>query len=176
MSALMAMLITVGLSDILPADAPPVPDQLAPSARLAPEDARRMRDSETLRSTSTEVTIQRRVIIRIPIMPVPDTDAALPMAGALTIVRAPREPECLAMRDIRGATIRGRDDVVLISGLGMYYRARLERGCRAQAFQSGFYLQPSPDGAVCAGRDMLRARSGATCLIDGFNLIRGRRP
>jgi hypothetical protein len=43
--------------------------------------------------------------------------------------------------------------------------AVLEKMCRARDFYSGFYIERSPDGMICAGRDKLQSRSGANCRI-----------
>ncbi len=43
--------------------------------------------------------------------------------------------------------------------------AVLEKACRARDFYSGFYVERSPDGQICAERDKLQARSGANCRI-----------
>lgn len=43
--------------------------------------------------------------------------------------------------------------------------AALEKMCHARDFYSGFYVERSPDGLICAGRDKLQSRSGANCRI-----------
>jgi hypothetical protein len=55
-------------------------------------------------------------------------------------------------------------------------RARLDHGCRALDFYSGFYLRPAPDGNICADRDSVRARSGASCEISRFRRLVAERP
>lgn len=43
--------------------------------------------------------------------------------------------------------------------------ASLDRTCRARDFYSGFYLERNADGKLCADRDMLLSRNGASCRI-----------
>ncbi|MFT3966536.1 MAG: hypothetical protein QM690_11720, partial [Sphingobium sp.] len=79
---------------------------------------------------------------------------------------APRQRAgCLALVSIRGASIHDRAGIVFVTNGDTRYQAALERGCRPVDFQSGFYLSPSADGSLCAGRDLLHARSGLKCAI-----------
>ncbi|MEH6660794.1 MAG: hypothetical protein V7679_04010, partial [Parasphingorhabdus sp.] len=45
-------------------------------------------------------------------------------------------------------------------------RAQLEDTCQARSFYSGFYVEKTKDGKICAGRDILHSRTGAKCEID----------
>ena len=47
-------------------------------------------------------------------------------------------------------------------------RAQLEENCQARSFYSGFYMEKSADGKMCAGRDILHSRTGAKCEIERF--------
>jgi hypothetical protein len=51
------------------------------------------------------------------------------------------------------------------------FTAELEKGCQARDFYSGFLVAKSSDGMICKERDKLRARSGATCEVNGFRQI-----
>ena len=131
-------------------------------------------ESDSLPQSSV-VTIRRRIIIRIPMMPivrpvVPDPDEAT-MRGFVPL-RPDPGPLCIAHRQVRGASISDRNGVVFVMTGNKRFQAGLERGCRPADFQSGFYINPTADGAVCAGRDLLHARSGANCLITRFSRIR----
>ncbi|KQM18825.1 hypothetical protein [Novosphingobium sp. Leaf2] len=44
-------------------------------------------------------------------------------------------------------------------------RAEVGRSCRARDFYSGFYLERSEDGRLCANRDTLLSRSGMNCTL-----------
>lgn len=129
-------------------------------------------ESDSLPQSSV-VTIRRRIIIRIPMMPMtlplsPDPAA---MRGMVPLRTEPG-PLCITHRHVRGASISDRNGVVFMMSGNKRYQAGLERGCRPADFQSGFYINPTADGAVCAGRDLLHARSGANCLITRFSRIR----
>jgi hypothetical protein len=40
----------------------------------------------------------------------------------------------------------------------------------------GVYVRPNADGMICADRDAFRARSGGSCGIERFRLLRPREP
>jgi hypothetical protein len=67
-------------------------------------------------------------------------------------------------------TKRGNVDLILIDGERL--RAKIGGGdCRSLDYYSGFYIRPGRDGQVCADRDALRVRSGATCQIESFKTL-----
>jgi len=74
-------------------------------------------------------------------------------------------PRCVKIKRLIGAAITSRRGVDLVLRGDDRLRARLGRGCRTADLYSGFYIQPSEDGALCAGRDRVLARSGAECEI-----------
>jgi hypothetical protein len=43
--------------------------------------------------------------------------------------------------------------------------AALERACNARDYYSGFYIERSDDGQLCARRDLLQSRAGASCKV-----------
>jgi hypothetical protein len=116
-----------------------------------------------------QLTIEQRVIIRVPL--------ARP-SGRVAEAAPPRieweekkGPKCIALRSIQRATITTGSGVDLILLDTKRYRAKLERGCRSADFWSGFYVEPSKDGSLCAGRDTIQARTGVACEIDGFKKL-----
>ena len=48
--------------------------------------------------------------------------------------------------------------------------AALERSCSPQDFYSGFYIERQ-DGQLCAKRDHLQSRAGASCQISRLNRL-----
>lgn len=119
------------------------------------------------------MTIQQRVIIRVPMGP-----RATAQARARSAAPEPSEewkekkgPKCVALRSIRSAAIVTPDGVDLILADEHRYRAKLERGCRSMGFYSGFYVEPQADRSLCAGRDELQARSGLACSITSFKRL-----
>lgn len=163
------------MSQLAPPFAPlleEVGPELVPTFNGAPADRRgsgRVVDDETVGSlppgATGTVTIERRVIVRIPMLREPMAGA--PAVGPKGEAAAPMRPRstCLPLRAIKGASIHDRAGIVFVTTTDSRYQAALERGCRPVDFQSGFYLAPSSDGAICAGRDMLNARSGLRCTI-----------
>lgn len=85
-------------------------------------------------------------------------------------------PRCVALRSIRAAAIVVRNGVDLILSDQHRYRARLEKGCDAVGFYSGFYVEPHADGSLCSARDELQARSGMSCAIDSFKRLIAAEP
>ena len=79
-------------------------------------------------------------------------------------------PQCIAVDQLAGAAVGG-DTVDLMLRGGNRVRARLDGDCPALDFYAGFYLKPSADGLVCAGRDSIRSRSGDSCTISGFKKL-----
>jgi hypothetical protein len=116
----------------------------------------------------TQLTIRERVIVRVPRMPVGPVRAALPPVTW----KEKGGPKCVAVADLAGALVTQPDAVDLVLVGGKRLRAKLDGECRPLDFYSGFYLKPSSDGKVCADRDAIRARSGATCPISRFRTLK----
>jgi hypothetical protein len=117
-----------------------------------------------------QLTIHERLIIRIPRV------AAAPR-GARVVTPAPvewqekRGPECLRVTALTGAAIDTKGDVDLVIEGARRIRAKLDDDCPTLDFYAGFYLRPTSDGQICAGRDAIRSRSGALCPISKFRTL-----
>ena len=83
--------------------------------------------------------------------------------------------KCQPLAGFAAAVATESDHMDLLVRDGTRLRARFNRGCRGEDFYAGFYVRPSPDGMLCAGRDSVRARSGMTCRIDKFRRLRAER-
>ncbi len=112
-----------------------------------------------------QLTIHERLIIRIPRMSPARSRVAVP------VWREKKGPRCIEMRSLTGAAIGGENDVDLVVDGVKRVRAKLDDECSAVNFASGFYLRPTSDGKICAGRDVIRARTGASCAIDRFRRL-----
>ena len=55
---------------------------------------------------------------------------------------------------------------------GQLYRLFLARECPALSFYQGFYYRPERAGQLCAGRDVIGARSGGECPIASIIAVR----
>jgi len=126
-----------------------------------------------------QVTIEQRVIIRIPVVQArgPQRQSAREDATTASPPPPPRllrevdGPRCLALARIRGAIISPNNDIVMVSGRREQFRPHFSRACRAVDFYAGFYIEPAEDGALCARRDELHARNGSSCAIERFSRL-----
>ena len=118
----------------------------------------------------TQLSIHQRVVIRIPRVAVAPMPAAAPVRW-----KEKRGPRCIASADLRGAMVTGESAVDLVLGGGRRLRAKLDSDCGPLDFYSGFYLKRAADGSVCAGRDVIRARSGTACQITAFRTLKPKR-
>ncbi len=112
-----------------------------------------------------QLTIQQRVIIRVPARP------NLPAPDRRVRWKESKGPKCVPMNALAGAAITGRDQVDLFLRGGARIRAQLEDECPAIDFYKGFYVRPSADGRICADRDTIHSRAGGQCGIERFRTL-----
>lgn len=77
-------------------------------------------------------------------------------------------PKCIAVDEIRGAMLSGRDGVDFMLPHRRRVRAKLADDCPALDFYNGFYLSTEEDERICARRDTIRSRVGGSCRIERF--------
>jgi hypothetical protein len=121
-----------------------------------------------------QVTIRQRVIIRLPRMgPARSVAGSAARASIPAPVRYKEKkgPKCVAVAEMGGAMIVEPGAVDLVMNGGKRLRARLNDDCGPMDFYNGFYLRPAADGKVCAKRDVIRIRSGASCAIATFRTL-----
>ncbi|SOB88158.1 hypothetical protein SAMN06297144_3303 [Sphingomonas guangdongensis] len=119
-----------------------------------------------------QVTVQQRLIIRIPRLPVgraPLSAGAAPLPPIRWIEK--KTDKCVPVVNLAAATITTRDSVDLLLNGGKRLRARFDDDCPAIDFYSGFYVKMPRDGKVCADRDSIRSRSGGECRIESFRAL-----
>jgi hypothetical protein len=120
-----------------------------------------------------QVSIEQRVTIRVSPrqapMPAMMFEADSGSSGARFIER--KYGKCLPMSGIVGVQPVSGRKLLLIMRDERMFTAELEKGCQARDFYSGFLVAKSSDGMICKERDKLRARSGATCEVNGFRQI-----
>jgi hypothetical protein len=87
-----------------------------------------------------------------------------------------RGPRCIPARQIAHADQLGQESIDLLLRDSTRIRARLERRCPSLDFYYGFYISPNADGMICADPDAVRTRTGASCGIDRFRILRPREP
>ena len=117
-----------------------------------------------------QMTVRERVIIRLPRMATPRTITRAP-APVPVKYKEKKGPKCVAVADMGGAMIVEPGAVDLVMEGGKRLRAKLDDDCGPMDFYNGFYLRPAADGKVCANRDVIRMRSGASCAIATFKTL-----
>jgi hypothetical protein len=110
-----------------------------------------------------QIVVRERLIVRVPTRP------ARPRAA--TRWRERSAPRCMPLNGLAGAAVTERDSVDLIFSGNIRVRAQLDSGCSGLDYYSGFYLRPTEDGRICAGRDSIHARSGGECEIKRFRSL-----
>jgi len=117
-----------------------------------------------------QVRIEKRVIIRVPrrrptpLAPMADFSQEIPRQT----YREKKIGKCLPMNNILSVQMFEDRYLDLITKDRKRIRAQLEDKCPARSFYSGFYVEKTTDGQMCAGRDILHSRTGAKCEIDRF--------
>lgn len=143
-----------------------IPALLALAAPLA------LAAGEEPRVQLAQVTIHERIIIRIPRMSVARIPPGrLPIAPPI-VWKEQKGPKCVAAMDLAAAMVAAPAVIDLVLIGGQRVRAKLDRDCRSIDFYAGLYIRPGSDGMVCADRDVIRVRSGGSCAIDTFKLLK----
>lgn len=73
---------------------------------------------------------------------------------------------CVPAARISGVQVESGNRLILFLRDRRVISAELDRTCRSRDFYSGFYLEQSADGQLCAGRDTLLSRNGANCRLN----------
>lgn len=108
-----------------------------------------------------QITIEQSLIVRVP-----RRSPVKPLKWELK-----KGPKCVAMSAIAGAAVVAEDAIDLALKGGQRLRAQFSSNCPALDYYSGFYILPTEDGKICAGRDMIRTRSGGQCEIRRFRKL-----
>ena len=117
-----------------------------------------------------QVRIEKRVIIRVPrrrsnpVAPRVDFSQEVPQQT----YKEKKIGKCLPMDNILGVQVFADQFLDLVTRDRRRIRAQLEKSCQPRSFYSGFYMEKSADGKMCAGRDILHSRTGAKCEIERF--------
>ncbi|HEX8301965.1 hypothetical protein [Sphingomonas sp.] len=102
------------------------------------------------------VTMTTTIIMRSPV-PVPMVEK--------------KAEDCVKIERITGFSVNRTDSVDLLLNDGKLLRAKLGDDCPALGFYSGFYVKPTADKKICAGRDAFRSRSGRSCGVQAFRSL-----
>lgn len=107
------------------------------------------------------VVINEELIISIPIRPRPQQRR---------VWTEHKGPKCIAAERIAGAMLSGPSSIDFVLRDRSRVRAEMDDECPALDFYGGFYLQPD-DHRVCAKRETIKNRVGASCRIQRFRLL-----
>ncbi len=128
--------------------------------------------AEVFRSESAgQVSIEQRIIIRIaprassPVDPRRNLLAELPNRSVGPHFEERNMAKCVPVGGIAGVQILQSNKLTLFMRDRTIVSAGLDKGCNAQDYYSGFYVERSSDGMMCSGRDTLKSRSGASCKL-----------
>ena len=124
--------------------------------------------------TWNQVRIEQHLTIRISPGQAPrGTFFAPPPPPPATPQRAPerRQIRCVAMAALGGLRLSGPNQLTLILRDDRMIQATLPKICSASAFYSGFYVEPTSDGMLCARRDVIHSRAGSNCSISRLDAV-----
>ena len=79
---------------------------------------------------------------------------------------------CIGVNAVAGAQLFGDSAIELTMQDGRRYRMFFARECQALSFYQGFYYRRVKAGKLCAGRDVIGARSGGECAIASIIPVR----
>lgn len=114
-----------------------------------------------------QVRIEQHIIIRIApgiSRPWRDMPAPPPLPQPEHFHRRSMPP-CMPVAAIAGVRPMEGNRLMLFLRDRRMVGAELARHCSARDFYQGFYVSPTEDGLLCAGRDTIHSRSGSTCAI-----------
>lgn len=103
--------------------------------------------------------------------------ARVPIAPGTPVTTRPFPPKegrkrCISVDGLAGAQLFGDRAIELSMRNGQRYRLFLARECPALSFYQGFYYRRQRAGQLCAGRDVVGARSGGECPIASIITVR----
>ena len=117
--------------------------------------------AEPARTVLAQMSIQQTLVVRVP--------ARVPQKPLKW--KEKKGPKCVVMSSIAGAAVVADDAIDLAMRGGQRLRAEFSSRCPALDYYSGFYILPTDDGRICAGRDVIRTRSGGQCEIRRFRKL-----
>lgn len=125
-------------------------------------------------SIARQVRIEQRVVVRITPRPPAARQnllADLPQREIAPRFEERRKEKCLTLEGIAGVQTGSGNRLVLYLRDQRMISVSLEKACRARDFYSGFYVEKSKDGRLCAERDKLQSRTGARCEIEAMRQL-----
>ena len=92
----------------------------------------------------------------------------------ITRAKPPRKGRktCINVENIAGAQLFGDAAIELTMRDGRHWRMFFAQECPALSFYQGFYYRRGKANMLCAGRDVVGARSGGECRIASIMPVR----
>lgn len=109
--------------------------------------------------------------VRVPRVTVTTSTFVLRRERPPVPIERPRFDNCIKIKKINGFSVHRTNAIDLLLSDGKMLRVDLDNGCTALGFYSGFYVTPTKDQRICAGRDTFRSRSGRVCQIKRFHTL-----
>ncbi|MEM1194859.1 MAG: hypothetical protein AAGH57_02045 [Pseudomonadota bacterium] len=114
-----------------------------------------------------QIRLQRRVFIRISPRGISNRRNMLAQLPVRTRRYKERKAErCVRIGQIAGVETGHGNRLLLFLEDAEIMSVSLEKACRAKDFYSGFYVDQTEDGKMCAKRDTLQSRNGARCDVE----------
>lgn len=110
------------------------------------------------------IVIRDEIIVRVPVRP---------RLNPRIEWKEHKGPKCIAIDRLAGSVLSGPSSIDFVFRDRSRVRAELDDECPAIDFYGGFYLQPE-DHRICADREVIRSRVGASCEIDRFRRLTPR--
>jgi hypothetical protein len=103
--------------------------------------------------------------------------ATVPFTPGVQVANRPFPPKegrkrCISVMGLAGAQLFSDRTIELSMKNGQHYRLFLARECPALSFYQGFYYRRQRAGQLCAGRDVIGARSGGECPVASILAVR----
>jgi hypothetical protein len=115
--------------------------------------------------------VQQHVTIHVPRITVTSSATFILRRPAPVRMIEKKANDCVKIDKISGFGVSGNDSVDLVLNDGKLLRVKLGDDCRALGFYNGFYVKPTSDKKICAGRDAFRSRSGRSCSVASFKTL-----
>lgn len=115
-----------------------------------------------------ELFQQQHITVHVPRVTM---TATIVVRSAAPSYKEKRADDCVKINKIAGYAVNRANSIDLLLNDGKLLRVNLGDDCPALGFYSGFYVKPTKDEKICAGRDSFRSRSGRSCSIDKFRSL-----
>lgn len=133
-------------------------------------------DEDSLAVRQNQVRIAQRVVIRIAPQGTVNQIIVRENSSVRPKFKERKTGDCLSLGGIEGVRVNSDHRLLLFMRDHRLIGANMDESCQARHFETGFYVDRSSDGLLCANRDMLRSRSGASCSVSRLReLVRSDR-